>query len=565
MQRYLSPGGQRAAYTSDDDPRQGSSVTDEACNGGPNARAAGAASQEYPPSRRPLFAASALRPLACDQASVPDALLAQLLQHPLQDTHHQQKRPTRGCCALPPRRGRAPRVRPSNVAQLHAAKEWPKIQRERRRPAANRVGLRVLKKGAERARPRRRRSSMAPPADAAEIKALYPRLDETTSLEDAQQRRRADAALIKPNRRATSARNVIGLHSPSKLKKTEPARARRGKSFSVDSIKNVAEVRATSPSRGGSPSGARRAGVACAPRATRRRAAARGGLPRRLVLGRGRVMRHALGVRRAARRRGAARARDRAPDRARRRAVRGARIDASAATTRSSRTRHRCFVGGALPRTARTTVWANPLSREVADRVRGRQRRSAESARRSSSASRPRAAADDPSAGRHELRKKAFAVHQPDAARARALRPTTRSARSPYYRKRHRQVAELQDAGRRGDDPRERRGGVQARSQHAVVDAPGCARSKDLGLCAPARLIGQARDEPVAGDAAPAAARRSPRAASGTSLCYTRECDPTSRACSSGECGCRCRAAGDARVVPLVSEATAGGLRRRNP
>ena len=62
-----------------------------------------------------------------------------------------------------------------------------------------------LKKGAERAGP-------APPLVAQplyappEIKALYPRLEGATTLDDAQQRERArNAALIKPNRRAMRA------------------------------------------------------------------------------------------------------------------------------------------------------------------------------------------------------------------------------------------------------------------------------------------------------------------------------------------------------------------------
>ena len=59
-----------------------------------------------------------------------------------------------------------------------------------------------LKKGAERAGPAPPLVAQ-PPYAPPEIKALYPRLEETTSLEDARRREKErNANLIKPNRRA---------------------------------------------------------------------------------------------------------------------------------------------------------------------------------------------------------------------------------------------------------------------------------------------------------------------------------------------------------------------------
>ena len=77
-----------------------------------------------------------------------------------------------------------------------------------------------LKKGAERAGPAPplvTQPAYAPP----EIKALYPRLEEATTLDDAQQRERArNASLIKPNRRAMRPRRDWPALAFPRLKKT---------------------------------------------------------------------------------------------------------------------------------------------------------------------------------------------------------------------------------------------------------------------------------------------------------------------------------------------------------
>jgi hypothetical protein len=77
-----------------------------------------------------------------------------------------------------------------------------------------------LKKGAERAGPAPplvTQPTYAPP----EIKALYPRLDETTSLEDARRREKErNAGLIKPNRRAMRPQRDWPALAFPKLKKT---------------------------------------------------------------------------------------------------------------------------------------------------------------------------------------------------------------------------------------------------------------------------------------------------------------------------------------------------------
>ena len=77
-----------------------------------------------------------------------------------------------------------------------------------------------LKKGAERAGPAPPLIN-GPPYAPPEIKALYPRLDETTTLDDAQQRERArNASLIKPNRRAMRPRRDWPSLAFPQLKKT---------------------------------------------------------------------------------------------------------------------------------------------------------------------------------------------------------------------------------------------------------------------------------------------------------------------------------------------------------
>ena len=77
-----------------------------------------------------------------------------------------------------------------------------------------------LKKGAERAGPAPpliHGPAYAPP----EIKALYPRLEETTSLEDARRREKErNANLIKPNRRAMRPQRDWPALAFPKLKKT---------------------------------------------------------------------------------------------------------------------------------------------------------------------------------------------------------------------------------------------------------------------------------------------------------------------------------------------------------
>ena len=83
---------------------------------------------------------------------------------------------------------------------------------------SNSIGLRVPKEG-------RRTSGPAPPLingpAYAEIKALYPRLDETTSLEDARRREKErNANLSKPNRRAMRPQRDWPALAFPKLKKT---------------------------------------------------------------------------------------------------------------------------------------------------------------------------------------------------------------------------------------------------------------------------------------------------------------------------------------------------------